>query len=579
MKRFLLPIAVIIFTSSLISAQSLEINGNWLFKTGDSAAWSGMAYSDAHWTACNLGKTWEEQSAKGYDGIAWYRKTLVLPAAFKKLNKEQLKAGFLTLELGKIDDADETFVNGVLIGATGKFPPKSVTAWDEDRSYKVPLSALKWNAPNVIAVRVADWGGGGGLYSGNYVLEAAGWKKQLTASVTNNAMNHSFKAGAPVTISFKANNQSAEKQPGVLACTITTFTDSFINKQEKSALLQKGNTTVPFNFPSLPPGFYKTLFTFTKKDGSLITKKHGFAVAPEQATVRPDAQPDFDAFWTKARTELNAVPPNFKMTKQEGLLDDNKFDTWLVEMTSLGNVRVRGWYVTPKGKKNLPAVLNVPGYSSEMKPWQGLDDAAIFHFNIRGHGNSKDDVNPGFPGYILTHIDDKEKYIYRGAFMDCIRAVDFLCSRPEIDTSRIGVMGTSQGGALSFATAALDRRIKCSAPDVPFLSDYPNYFKIAYWPGNEFIEYVAKNNGNWNDIYTTLSYFDIKNLAVKIECPLLMGVGLQDNVCPPAINFAAYNNVTGVEKQYFIYPEAGHGLPAEQMDIRLKWLAAQLSKK
>jgi cephalosporin-C deacetylase-like acetyl esterase len=160
--------------------------------------------------------------------------------------------------------------------------------------------------------------------------------------------------------------------------------------------------------------------------------------------------------------------------------------------------------------------------------------------------------------------------------MDCIRAVDFLCSRPEVDIARIAVEGGSQGGALSFATAALDKRIMACAPDVPFLSDFPHYFEVASWPGNEFSEYMKQHPEIKRDeVFRVLSYIDIKNLAPRITCPVLMQVGLLDNVCPPHINFAAYNNLKS-EKQYKVYPGAGHGLTSEAMDYKQQWLRKKL---
>ncbi|HQQ12539.1 MAG TPA: acetylxylan esterase [Bacteroidales bacterium] len=155
-------------------------------------------------------------------------------------------------------------------------------------------------------------------------------------------------------------------------------------------------------------------------------------------------------------------------------------------------------------------------------------------------------------------------YIYRGAYMDCTRALDFLFTRPEVDKKRVGVEGGSQGGALTFATAALNNdRIAVCVPGVPFLSDFEDYFKLARWPANEFVEYVEeKHILSWEQVFYTLSYIDIKNLAARIKAPMLMGVGLKDDVCPPHINFAAYNQVTS-PKRYIIYPGAGHGLPRD----------------
>jgi cephalosporin-C deacetylase-like acetyl esterase len=226
--------------------------------------------------------------------------------------------------------------------------------------------------------------------------------------------------------------------------------------------------------------------------------------------------------------------------------------------------------------------MQVPGYSSTIVPSYVNygDDIIGFGLNVRGHGNSTDDVNPGFPGFILYNIQDKEKYIYRGVYMDCIRGIDFLFSRPEVDTSRVAVEGASQGGALTFVTAALDNeRIAVCAPQVPFLSDFRDYFRVAVWPGNEFINLVeAEKKLSWDQVYYTLSYFDIKNLAPMIKAPLLMGVGLMDQTCPPHINFAAYNNVHS-EKKYIVYPESGHGLPQAFYYAKMTWIKTKLGIK
>jgi cephalosporin-C deacetylase len=220
----------------------------------------------------------------------------------------------------------------------------------------------------------------------------------------------------------------------------------------------------------------------------------------------------------------------------------------------------------------------VPGYSAGMVPWRGLPNAAIFYFNIRGHGNSKSPTIPGFPGFLLHNLGNANKYIYKGAYLDCVRAIDFLTTRPEINANAIGVAGASQGGALSFAAAALDKRVKALAPDVPFLSDFKNYFEIADWPGNEVKQAIAQQSLVANEVYTSLSYFDIKNLASNITQPIFMGVGLRDNICPPAINFAAFNNTKSKIKAFELFAAAGHSLPARRQTDPTKWLIAQLIK-
>jgi len=188
---------------------------------------------------------------------------------------------------------------------------------------------------------------------------------------------------------------------------------------------------------------------------------------------------------------------------------------------------------------------------------------AALSLNIRGHGNSTDD-EPAYqwwgPGdYLLRGLDDPQKFFYRGAIMDCLRGVDFVASRPEIDTKRIGITGGSQGGMLSFAAAALDKRITLSAPDIPFVPDSMKGFKMTAWPGMVVRHWLGR---------------DPKNLAGWIECPVLMGVGLPDTAATATTAFAAYNQVRG-PKEYRVYPEAGHSTPPEHDALRMAWIREQ----
>lgn len=106
-----------------------------------------LSFDDSKWPVLNQPQLWEEQSIGELDGIVWLRKTIVL--ASLDLTKEA------TLVLSKIDDNDITYVNGIKVGSTNQ--------WDANRRYTIPPGVLK-EGKNVIAVRVDDTGGGGGIY-------------------------------------------------------------------------------------------------------------------------------------------------------------------------------------------------------------------------------------------------------------------------------------------------------------------------------------------------------------------------------------------------------------------------------
>lgn len=560
-KTTLSVILFLLFSNTFLFAQKLEIAKNWKFAKGDNMEYKNENFDDSNWQKINAGRIWEDElNDPTYDGFGWYRWTAVISSRYKK---EAEKYGGFSLQLGKIDDADQTFFNGEMVGQTGKFPPEDQTAWDIPRKYIIPLNKIKWNEINTIAVRVHDSGGGGGLYGGDYEFEPLSWKDKVEIEVVYPFENSEVAENQPFKVNLKFKNDAAENIKGKIYCDLKTYT-GFRVKGASQNMTLKGlkSNELSLDFEGLEKSFYQLFFTFISEKGYKLRFKKGLAVSPTLMISKPTLPPDFDDFWKKTRAELDATPPNFKITPQDNWSNSTS-QTYLIEMQSFDNVKVSAWYVVPKNKTKLPAILKVQGYGTVMLPDTTVADMATLSLNIRGHGNSRTDINPGFPGFLQSGLESKEKYIYRGAYMDCIRAIDFLFSREEIDQKTIIVEGGSQGGALSFATAALDNRVKYCFPDVPFLSDFPNYFNLAEWPANEFKAYQKNTGRSWNDIYQVLNYFDIKNLATKITCPVEMSVGLFDDICPPNINFAAYNNLFLVKKKsYTLYPNSAHSLPS-----------------
>ena len=123
-----------------------------------------------------------------------------------------------------------------------------------------------------------------------------------------------------------------------------------------------------------------------------------------------------------------------------------------------------------------------------------------------------------------------------------------------------GASGESQGGAFTFISAALDSRIKAIAPAVPFLGDYRDYARIVWWPVHEVLDTADEEGLDREELFTMLSYFDVKNFASRITCPVYMAFGLQDPTCPPHTNFSIYNNLGTRDKRFFCVPTCGHAM-------------------
>jgi sialate O-acetylesterase len=110
-------------------------------------SWSAPALDVGAWKAMVLPTLWENAGEPDLNGVVWFRKTFDLPAGAATAPAE--------LQLGMVDDIDSTFVNGSKVGFT--------TRYNIVRKYALPAGLLK-PGRNVIAVRVLDTGGGGGIW-------------------------------------------------------------------------------------------------------------------------------------------------------------------------------------------------------------------------------------------------------------------------------------------------------------------------------------------------------------------------------------------------------------------------------
>lgn len=142
----------------------VDLRGMWRFTIGDEKEWSKESFNDNDWEQIRVPSNWEDQGFNGYDGFGWYRKSFTLPAQYAHYP--------IYLNLGYIDDADEVYVNGTLIGYTGSLPPRFRTAYNAMRRYYIPKQVLKTDKPNVIAVRVYDSELAGGIAGGDCAIYA-----------------------------------------------------------------------------------------------------------------------------------------------------------------------------------------------------------------------------------------------------------------------------------------------------------------------------------------------------------------------------------------------------------------------
>ena len=327
------------------------------------------------------------------------------------------------------------------------------------------------------------------------------------------------------------------------------------------------DSTLKIKLGALEPGFYEVRI----RD----SVRFNIGVRPDKVLSPADAQPDFDAFWTQTLTELSAVPlePEYTLMPEYS----NEFRTcYQVRYASWDGGVAGGIVSIPVAEGKFPVHIQYMGYGAE--PYYFDPSAAPecidFLVSVRDQGIFKN----GQDRWIDRGLGSKDTFYYRGAFADVKRAVDFAASLEKADPERLVASGESQGGAFTFISAALDSRIKAIAPAVPFLGDYRDYARIVWWPVHEVLDTADEEGLDREELFTMLSYFDVKNFASRITCPVYMAFGLQDPTCPPHTNFSIYNNLGTRDKRFFCVPTCGHAMwqenswSEERAAFLTKWL-------
>ncbi|HEY6953643.1 MAG TPA: hypothetical protein VI385_00290 [Flavisolibacter sp.] len=153
-------IILLLLNCLVVAAQSITLPTKWKFILEDNPAFSEKGYDDSKWNTISVPLSWVKAGVNKEHSVGWYRTQVPLPGNL--LNND------LVLFAGTIDDADETYFNGHLVGSSGKFPPGDQSAWDIQRKYIIKKEWVE--KKNTIAIRVYNGIGDGGIISGDLVI-------------------------------------------------------------------------------------------------------------------------------------------------------------------------------------------------------------------------------------------------------------------------------------------------------------------------------------------------------------------------------------------------------------------------
>ncbi|MBR0464750.1 MAG: acetylxylan esterase [Clostridia bacterium] len=301
---------------------------------------------------------------------------------------------------------------------------------------------------------------------------------------------------------------------------------------------------------------------------------------------RNECPQDLDAYWDRAIREMEALGTECELVRADFQLPG--IECFEIYFTGVGGARIHGRFVRPKSHSGkLPAMCLFHGYSgscgnfSALLPWASAGFAAA-SMSCRGQGGLSEDIVPvrgnTLNGHIIRGLDDPDpdRLYFRNVFLDAAQLPRILAAMPEIDETRIGATGGSQGGGLTLACAALTPTLNRAAPFMPFLCDYRRVWEMdlsvaAYAELREFFRHSDPRHERETAVFTKLGYIDNHNLAHRIRAEVKMFTGLMDTICPPSTQFAAFNRITS-PKSMVIYPDFGHEYYPDADDICMQFM-------
>ncbi|GEM_PF-5354825 len=367
------------------------------------------------------------------------------------------------------------------------------------------------------------------------------------------------------TVEFMVSNPGPRSDSKRVRLVVTRDTLTPVYTFAQDVSLNSGDSTrVTFSFNFLESGFYKvSLFD----DGSLlgeferrstkVVSESVIAYEPQKTPYsRVERPEDFDLFWQMGKGEAQAYPLISTSKKVKGVNGSRNVTT--ISLKGFGGSEIKGYLAVPKSSGTFPVVISFADFGSQPDVPVEIDDSlkmridfVVFSYN-----------SP-------YRVGNKYECSFRKDYLNGLRALDFILSLGKTDKNRVYLEGYGKGASVALAVAAIDKRVAAVAPYSPSLAIFPFLLRNDEQLCGAILGESA-SAGMDRETRKVLSYFDITLFAPMVQCPVIYGVGLQNEKVMPRVSFASYAALSNTQDaEYYIFSHCGSTPP--KLWESIKW--------
>lgn len=299
---------------------------------------------------------------------------------------------------------------------------------------------------------------------------------------------------------------------------------------------------------------------------------------------------DFDHFWELEKKTMQSLPTEAKIEWID--FPSYTVEVGEIEFISWDGSPLSGIIVRPKGVKesdilwSFHGLTGSKGLPTDFFKWTTLG-LTVISFDVRGQGDSPDYANYSngarVQAWVLKGIRDAREHYYTNIYRDMILQAKWIQEQTDVIAKRVGVIGSSQGGAIAAATAGLlPDVIDFAMIDCPFMTYIEASVSTAtagsYAALKDYCKLNAPTIDETNQLLETLSYIDTVYFGSSITCPVLMCTGLIDPTTPPIGAYALFHEIASQDKHIDVYPRFEHEIVPFHELKKFQFVADQLAK-